>query len=405
MNMKDILLSVFKDKYNKIVFSSFNGEVYLVGGFIRDLLIGRKSIDRDFVIKGDINKVADKIKRLIGGTKVFLKDTVRIALKDGTTIDLNYFSHSIEDDLARRDFTFNAISISKTGELIDIYKGIDDLYKRNIRMISDKNLISDPLRMLRAYRFVSELNGSIEENTRSFIIKHKDNLKYIATERITLEFFKLLNAKHVEKALKMALMDRVLNVIFSFNKYFNLELIINKIYKICKKLKESHEIFTDIYLIQDAKCQQKLSLLGLIFLEILIESAEDKILLNFSKKLKKRLNEFLQGQKSECLKKLPQNADKKDIFDCFKHYGSAVLEATIINDRFDLLKMVKRYYLCKKYPFIKGKDIIDAGIKKGPIIGEILNLFIKAQFEGKIKDREDALRCLYKFLEKNRLRF
>src|SRR4030042_2888561 len=204
---------ILADRYNSIIFEVGRGrDLYLVGGYLRDILRGIHPSDRDYIVSGDIRTFVKEIRKVIGGTIVKFKkgDMIRIALKDGLTFDFSIPMVILKEDLSKRDFTINAIAWSPEKAIIDPYNGVDDIKKKIIRSISKENLISDPLRMLRAYRFAAELNGSIKKGTRNSIKNMKKNIKKVSSERITLELFNLLNSKHSARYLKMALSDNLL---------------------------------------------------------------------------------------------------------------------------------------------------------------------------------------------------
>jgi tRNA nucleotidyltransferase (CCA-adding enzyme) len=117
--------------------------------------------------------------------------------------------------LARRDYTVNAMALSLTGELIDIFEGQKDLDKKIITAVGDPNkrFQEDALRMLKAFRMVSQLNFAIEGNTLESIKKNKNLLKRIAQERIRDEFFKLLAGNNAYEALIELRLAGVLEVI------------------------------------------------------------------------------------------------------------------------------------------------------------------------------------------------
>ena len=161
---------ILSDAYNCLIFEKGRRKnVYLVGGYVRDHLRGCHSQDRDYIISGNIMPHVKEIKKRLGGTIVSFKKggTTRIVTKNGLTFDFSKPSGTIEEDLSKRDFTINAIAWSPHRGIIDLFHGIDDLQNKKIQAIKKQNLIDDPLRMIRAYRFAAEIDGSIEEKTRT----------------------------------------------------------------------------------------------------------------------------------------------------------------------------------------------------------------------------------------------
>lgn len=168
-------------------FADENGyKVYIVGGVVRDILLGKKNLDLDITVEGDCLTFAKKIAvRLKAQLKIYEQfQTATLTLKDGVRIDLamtrqeKYASAavlpevspgSINDDLFRRDFTINAMAIvinkERFGELIDLYKGSEDLNNKCIRILHPRSFIDDPTRILRAVRFEQRLGFQIEAKT------------------------------------------------------------------------------------------------------------------------------------------------------------------------------------------------------------------------------------------------
>lgn len=194
-------------------------EGWLVGGCVRDFLMGKATYDRDIAILG-AEKFAKKIAEEFEGTFIVLdseNQIFRVVLPD----KLNYLDiseiegDSIEEDLQRRDFTINAIGYNlKTDEFIDVTGGIEDLKNHTLRHIKDKNFEDDPLRILRAFRFASVTGFEMTDELKNAINKYKSTLLNPSRERITYELMKLFGGKNTSKTL--LLMDEfgILEVLF-----------------------------------------------------------------------------------------------------------------------------------------------------------------------------------------------
>ena len=175
-------------------------ELFLVGGYIRDILLNKKCFDKDYAVKGEgAISFAGKAAKAFEGYFVLLDeehDIARVVMPDKkNTLDFaGCVGQNILTDLKNRDFTINAIAckIEKSkSELIDPLNGIEDLNKKIIRAIGEENIIDDPLRVLRAYRFAAQLGFSIENQTLELIEKHKSLITLVSIERITQELIKL----------------------------------------------------------------------------------------------------------------------------------------------------------------------------------------------------------------------
>ncbi len=206
---------VVKNAVNMLKNAGF--EAYIVGGCVRDVLLGRKPKDWDLTT----NATPEEIQAVFPDTfyenkygTVGVKNTeeedetlkvieitpyrIESDYSDNRRPDNVTFSKNIADDLQRRDFTVNAIAIDlgngHKGHIIDLYKGQEDLASRTIRTVGDAEdrFKEDGLRILRAVRLATDLGFVIEENTQKAIEKHKDLLKNIAKERIRDEFVKII---------------------------------------------------------------------------------------------------------------------------------------------------------------------------------------------------------------------
>jgi tRNA nucleotidyltransferase/poly(A) polymerase len=174
-------------------------ETYLVGGAVRDMLMGSAPLDYDIVVPEDPQTLADTISRDTGAFFFKLgkdRQTVfRGRLKDHTIDLVRMAGGSIESDLHLRDFTVNAMAVHLGScTFLDPMQGQKDLASRTIRMVSEQAFLSDPLRMLRAYRFAATLNFEIEKKTESAIKTHSRLIRRPAGERIREELLRLLDA-------------------------------------------------------------------------------------------------------------------------------------------------------------------------------------------------------------------
>lgn len=173
--------------------------VYIVGGSVRDLLLGRLPTDYDIAVLENPEKFARMIAKRINGhlTHIGKSDQMVIRVSSGDTIfDIaSVNGSSIEDDLNQRDFTINAMACSlSSGDIIDTMKARRDLAEKKIRMISKAAFQKDPIRLIRAYRLGAHLNFEIEPRTASAIKENALLIQKSAGERIREELLKLLSA-------------------------------------------------------------------------------------------------------------------------------------------------------------------------------------------------------------------
>ena len=198
-------------------------EGYLVGGMVRDYFLGKNSTDRDIAIK-NAEQFAKRLAKKFDATFITLDDEnkiYRLILKDKENyLDISELrGESIEDDLRQRDFTINAIAYDlKANKFIDSLGGIGDIENKCLREISEENFIDDPLRILRAFRFMATTGFEINEDLEKMLNKHKELLNLPAKERIHDEIIKLFGGKYTSKALSKMFDTGLLEVIFPFVK-------------------------------------------------------------------------------------------------------------------------------------------------------------------------------------------
>ena len=182
---------------------------YLVGGYIRDIILGRKTekLDVDIVVPFNAIEIGKKIASNIGSKFIILdkkREVVRIILDD-IYVDLaNKVSSTIEGDLRSRDFSINSIAfLFDNKSLFDPLNGLKDLELSMLRTNSEINLLNDPLRILRCFRFVAELSFKIDSNLITFIKKNKGKLYVVANERINYEIQKIVRGANALDAVTL----------------------------------------------------------------------------------------------------------------------------------------------------------------------------------------------------------
>lgn len=211
---------------------------YVVGGFVRDLFLKRHSTDFDFVTVGSGIRIAESLAAQFG------KDAALAVFRNFGTAQVKYhgmelefvgarkesYSHdsrkptvedgTLEDDQRRRDFTINAMAISLNsdsfGELVDPFDGVGDLSRRLIRTPLDPNVTfsDDPLRMMRAIRFATQLDFDLYAPTFESIARNRERIAIISRERIADELLKIIRAKVPSKGFLLLEQSGLLELIF-----------------------------------------------------------------------------------------------------------------------------------------------------------------------------------------------
>ncbi|MBQ8098120.1 MAG: HD domain-containing protein [Bacteroidaceae bacterium] len=198
-------------------------DCYVIGGYVRDLFLGRPTADIDIMVVGSGIRTAEEFARQTGRTQalsVFANFGTAQVKWHGMEIEFvgarrESYSHdsrkpivedgTLEDDLNRRDFTINAMGIclneEKFGMLVDHFEGLYDLEDGIIRTPLDPDVTfsDDPLRMMRCVRFATQLNFFIDEETFDALISNRERIKIISQERITQELNKILLSKNPSK--------------------------------------------------------------------------------------------------------------------------------------------------------------------------------------------------------------
>lgn len=214
-------------------------ETYVIGGYVRDYILQRGDAkDIDIVAVGSGIALAKKVAEILPGKpKVTVFKTYGTAMLKSGGIELEFVgarkesysensrnpaveNGSLQDDQNRRDFTINALALSLNdatfGDLLDPFGGVEDLQKKIIRTPLDPDITysDDPLRMLRAIRFATQLDFIIEEQSLASITRNADRIKIISKERIVVEVNKILLAPVPSKGFALLHKTKLLQHIF-----------------------------------------------------------------------------------------------------------------------------------------------------------------------------------------------
>lgn len=200
-----------------------NYDAYLVGGYLRDLLSGEISPDRDIAIKCDnLAKLTKKIADELNGSFVELdpvNEIYRVVFGNDYIDFAKLLNNNLIDDIKRRDFTINAITYDINNEkFVDITGGKKDFEEKIIRTYKISNLSDDPLRTLRAIRFQAKLGFRIDDEIINFIKENNSLILNVAPERIHQELIKTFEGKFLIDALFSMDETGLLDVIFPFFK-------------------------------------------------------------------------------------------------------------------------------------------------------------------------------------------
>ena len=360
---------------------------YLVGGYIRDIIFGRvnEKIDVDIVVPINAIEIGKKISDNIESKFIILdkkREVVRIILHDIYIDIANQVSSTIEGDLSKRDLSINSIAfLFEKKCLFDPCNGLKDLEFSLLRTFSEENLLNDPLRILRCFRFVSELNFKIDPKLITFIKKYKVQLCHVAPERINYEIEKIVNGAN---AFKAVILVKKFNIFGSDDLYkdsFFLDLQKINYSELNKNEKEN---FLPLFLI--SQILDEVSLKKFKFSKA--EIAKIKLLRKWHKKNIEQLNEL-------------------EIFELHQE-----LEMFLPSFIFYLPHNLRFDWLCrwrdKDDKLFHPTNLINGNvikkelkIKDGPILGELLNYLSKELAYKRLNNFDEAIFKAKQWIEQN----
>lgn len=390
--------------------------IYVVGGFVRDLILGVENLDIDIVVEGDaiafarvFSKKANAVlteHEKFGTAYAVLEDDLKI---DIVTARKEYYEFpgalptvergSIKDDLFRRDFTINSIAMKlnsrEFGRIVDFYGGRRDLYDGIIRILYNLSFIEDPTRILRAVRFEQRYGFKMDERTEEFAIDAVDSdvLDKLSRERINSEFYYMLKEKNtitmLDRMKELGLLQKIYPEITLSDE---LKILMDK----CDKYYD--EFFTS--LINKKNIDKILIYLLVLYSNVSMDKVStlsDRLRLtkNYRDEMVRfvKARDFLPTSKSE-----PSNYE---IYSVFKPLSEESLY--VVSLMFDdsvkstILLYINELSLIKTE--ISGRDVTELGIEPGPKIKKILEIVLKEKINGKIFNRNDEI----EFINRNLL--
>ena len=364
---------------------------YLVGGYIRDIILGRETekVDVDIVVPLNAIEIGKKIAENIESKFIILdekREVVRIFLNNIDIDIANQVSSTVEGDLCSRDFSINSIAFLFDKKcLFDPFNGLKDLEISLLRTHSENNLLNDPLRILRCFRFVSELNFKIDLNLITFIKKNKVKLYLAAKERINYEIQKIVNGAN---ALDAVLLIKKLNI-------FGIDNL------------SEDSFFLDLEKInyEELNQNEKETFLPLFFIfQIFDEVSLEKF--NFSKaeiaksKLLRKWHFFLNNKKIAQLNEL----DRFELHQELEMFLPSFIFYLPQNLRYNWLNRWrdKDDKLFHPSNLVNGDEIKkNLKIKDGPILGELLKYLSKELAYKRLNNFDEAIYTAKLWIEQN----
>lgn len=405
--IKDILYSAGK------IADGLGYNLYVVGGFVRDLIMGKNTLDIDLVIEGEAYDFAKKLSRYYRGkiTKHDKFQTANIKLDNQFSIDVvtarkEHYKYpaalptvekgTIKDDLFRRDFTINSMAIklnSKSfGELLDFYGGIKDIKNKLIRILHNLSFIEDPTRIIRAIRFKKRYNFKFEKTTGEFAKKAIafGFLSNISIERINHEFFAILKEKNPWEMIECMVGLGILNKIYPQVKYdiklkklfINCYNNINKFKKNLNSCKNIDKILLCLLLLHSNMDIYK------------IEASIEKMKLK--REIRNEINRLIKTK--DTLKSIDiSNLSNYQVFNLFKglSFESLYILTLLFCNKSFYNKIIEYINKIKDIKLnITGNHLKGMGIIPSTIYKKILDEILKEKLNGNIHTLEDELRLV-----------
>jgi tRNA nucleotidyltransferase (CCA-adding enzyme) len=392
--------------------------VFIVGGFVRDLLLGLPNLDLDLVVEGDGISFSKSLAEYLG-VRIFFHErfgTANLYFNDGFKIDIattrkEFYEYpaalpavetgSLQHDLYRRDFTINAMAIGinkdNMGELFDFFSGQSDLKQGIIRVLYNLSFVEDPTRIIRAIRFEQRYGFRIEDQTMFFARQAINDklIEKVSFYRIREELMLILGEENLYQILRR--LDELgiwPFIIPEVNISAKLEYML-------KKLPDATYFVKNFF----PSIDRKLVILLILFYQL---SADDVKAIDerfqWSKKYREEMIKVAERRNriQEILDSLPvKNSILHHFFSDLS--GEAVSYFMSISDQKNTMS-IQDYLVSKDNAVVQinGDDLIRLGLKPGPIFKEIINSVIDGRLDGYIKSREDELNLVKQILKNER---
>ena len=427
--------------------------LFLVGGYLRDLRFGTERKDYDFALPKEAASSIKMVEEALGlhFFKVGKEETNTVTfrtIKEGLSVDIAFLQgKTIEEDLKRRDFTINAMAFSLRDETFHSVEGsLEDMGKKLIRTVSDRSIDQDPLRMLRAIRYLCTLEGFIlDEDLIREISSKKGQLTKTPGERIKTELDQILLSPRPVSGVRSLYESTLLFTLFpelggleslGQGEYHHLNVLPHVLLAIekiswalewvsarAKQISLTEEdrlalyytiLFHDIGK-QDTYSEDETGRVRFYFHESHSCQRAEGIMerLKFSNQLKNRILHLVQhhmrilnlpsGAKEGALKRLVNQIGEETPLLVLHTLADKEASRGILSVQIDevveghclrILELFGEKDIVHPPPLINGHDVMALGYSPGPKVGQILDFISQKQIEGEIKNREEALRML-----------
>ncbi len=381
-------------------------ELYLVGGVVRDLFLGRVNFDFDLVVEGDAISLARRLAKDSQAKLTIHSHFGTAKLKypefslDLATARSETYSRpgalptvkpgSLKDDLIRRDFSINAMALclnpQRFCELVNLYHGKDDLKRGLIRVLHPNSFIDDATRILRALRYEQRLEFKLETETEKLLRRDVAMLDTVSGDRIRHELELILKEEQPERVLRRG---EELGVLTKIHPALKGNSWLNKMFAKARQVD---------------KRTSPLSLYLCLLIYNLTEKENEELIshLNFPKRLAEAMHRTLQ-LKAQLNSLANPELKPSDIYQSLHGYAAPAIQANALASESPIVSQNLRLYLTKlRYvkPLLDGEDLKRMGIAPGPRIGETLNALHKARLNGEVKTKRDEERLVHSWHQK-----
>jgi tRNA nucleotidyltransferase (CCA-adding enzyme) len=405
-NLPGELVSIVREVI--LIATNNSQRVYLVGGVVRDLLLGKPNFDLDFVVEGDAIGMAVDLVKLIGGglTKHTRFNTAKVKLEkwnvDLATARNESYAHpgalpavkpgTLKEDLRRRDFTINAMAVQLTpesqyGDLIDPYGGYIDLRHKAIKVLHEKSFIDDATRVWRAIRYEQRLDFHIESKTLQLLERDVAILATISGDRIRHELELILREEYPEKVLQRAW---VLKVLGTVHPSLRGDTWLKEKFSTARGASYNEQELSRLYLallfyrLTDKELEEVIAFLRL--------GRQTALILRDSHQLKSVSNALSKSVGTEYIYSILHG-----------YHQTALLVNYVAADSIKVRRAIKLYL--DKLRYIKtaltGDDLQALGIPQGEQIQEVLILLHNARLNSKVKTRHEEEMLVREWLVNN----
>lgn len=391
-------------------------KAYVVGGFVRDILMGTRNFDLDIVIEGDAAKFASLYGKK-NNAKVFIYKhfkTAVVTMPDGFKIDFatartEYYvtpasapeveEASIKSDLFRRDFTVNAMAVrldgSQFGSLIDFFLGQKDIHDKKIRVLHSLSIIDDPSRAFRAIRFAVRFGFEIGSHTDR-LIKHAESLELfsrIAGQRLFSELKYILEEKGYLAALSM--MNK-----YDIMRFYHTDIKYDE--KLLSRLNRTESLI-NWYNIQFGVSVPVWRVRFHVLFFLIKGDKFNKFIDKFELASKDGVslkNEHKYIEYAASVFKRYKNHKPSFIYGVCSNLSAEsalALSAVMGENKQEIVQKYLTSYMFAETQ-LKGGDLIALGVNKGPEIKKTLDMLLKAKLDGDARTRDDEINFVKTFL-------